>query len=699
MTIQAIQAAEVKTARNNKNVQPQALRQPAMQPSFSGLEQVPVAVADALTNGGFIVSFIAQDFFGMAGPRVLEGINRRPVNPETGKKEGPYNWAFARREGIREILSGPSAFIIPWAMLHFIKKYSGTANNVPINMIQSLGNNFIEYANANPNTLNDVAKTKTEFYNKIFKNVLNTTLEGNLPPAKLEEEAEDFAKRAIGIEQSAGNKKPLWKVLANKKVKGSPQDLTDSLLEHFMELKKKYLNPSANEMTAEISFKMQKFDEAQNKAIITEEKTSVGFKKLLKTMTDFTDDVIESTGKAMEKVKDGKFEPEKFLNSFVKRRTGSRILSNVGMWGAVVGFYALIPKLYSLGLKGQNPAFAHEQRAKEQSEKLHASSRKPDSLNGDENSKKDISFSGKHQMFEKTAEKVLDSSKLKNVLNHFEFDDASMSVSAMLALLYGFCLPTRLLNAPDKYDFKETIARDVTSFGAILFAANAIERAFSKLFAKTSGLALNMTPADHDTNFYTKYIRDFFAPKGFGGINVLSNKELDSKYTNIHKFKGGALGFFDFVTENGGNLKKLLLKDKSQEMVSSLKTILGKDLKDVADDNEIKQAFKNIAEGDEAKKNALNTFEDIFKNSKNKFVKSAKIYNSMFTFLSTIVLVPSFMVWLARTCDKMTRNARAKDLAAKEGKSASLDQFQSQAEQVRYAHPGTKISMQGFLAR
>ena len=690
MAIQAISTAEIDSAKKNRKEISLVKNYQSVQPSFQGIEQIPVVIADALTNGGFITAFIAQDFFGMAGPRIAEGINRRPVNPETGKKEGPLNWKFARREGIREILSGPSAFIIPWAMLYFIKKYSGTANNVPVNMIQSLGSNFIEYANENPNTLSDVAKTKTEFYNKVFKNVLATTLDGKLSEEELIKEAEDFAKRAIEIEQAKHKKKPLWKVLINKKVEGSPQDLTEELLDRFMELKKKYLSPSVDELAAEISFKTQKTNGQTKEITIIEEKTGVGFKKLLKTMTDFTDDVIESTGSAMKKIEEGKFNPERFINGFVKRRTGSRILSNVGMWGAVVGFYALIPKLYSLGLHGQNPAFAHEQQ--NQKDKLEKSKH---NLNG----KNEISFSGKHQMFEKTAEKVLNSSKLKECLNHFEFNDASMSVSAMLALLYGFCLPTRLCNAPDKYDRHETWLRDFTSFGAILFAANGLERAFSKIFAKTSGLALNITPKDHNKSFIKHYIVDYFAAKGFGGINVLSNKELASKYTNIHKYNDGVIGFFKFVTENGGNLKKMLRIDKSENMTDALKTILSKDLSDVADDNEIIQAFKNIS-GDEAKEKALKTIENIFKDSKNKFAKSAKIYNSTFTALSTIALVPAFMVWLARTCDKMTRKARARDLAMQNKDNLNSDEIKyAPRQEVFYAHPNTAISMQGFLAK
>ena len=143
MVVKAINSANFETQKNNK--QTNRNLNPNNKPSFKGMGNPIVAVADGLDAGGFIASFIAQDAFGMALPRIAEGVNRRPVNPETGKKEGPYNWAFARREGIREILSGPSAFIIPAFILKFVKKYSGTANNVPVNMIQFYGNNFRDF--------------------------------------------------------------------------------------------------------------------------------------------------------------------------------------------------------------------------------------------------------------------------------------------------------------------------------------------------------------------------------------------------------------------------------------------------------------------------------------------------------------------------------------------------------------------------
>ncbi len=694
MPVKAITAAELNVAKNQRQKQNTTNNN---NPSFQGLEQIPVAVANAINNGGFAFSFIAQDCVGMALPRIGEGLNRRPINPETGKKEGPYNWAFARREGIREILSGPSAFIIPAFILHFVKKYSGSANNVPVSMIQGLGANFINYASKNSDTLDDVVKTKQEFYHGVFKNVLNTTLEGKVPEEQLDELAGSFMRRAIEIEEAKGNKKSLIKKVLNQKVEGSPEDLTDSLLKDFMSLKKKLLPASTNEVVASITVNPEKIGQ-YGVDIAAADKEGIGFTKLLKVMTDFTDDVVESTGHAMKKAKEG-FNPDEFLKHFVARRSGSRIVTNLGMWSAVVGFYALIPKLYSMGLKGKNPAFMHEQAVAKTEDK------------SDAQTGKNPSFSGKEHVFANTADRVLNSNKLKSIVSHFEFDGPAMSVPAMLGLLFGFCLPTRLVKAykTDKqeakdnpslnnktnyYDVKETLARDITSFTAILFAAQGIARGFSDIFSKISGLALNVKPADHNKNLWHTF-KDYFSP--MGGINVLDNRQLDSKYTNIHEYKDGINGFFEFIEENGGNLKKVLQIDKN--VAEQAKIIIGKDVKEASRD-EIVAAFKNITT-DKAKE-AQKTIENIFKDGKNTFVKRAKTFNSTFTFLSTIALVPSFMIWLARRCDKMTRNARAKDMALRtQQQQAELSQNQqnliNQAAQTRVN--ATAPTMAGFLKK
>ena len=104
------------------------------------------------------------------------------------------------------------------------------------------------------------------------------------------------------------------------------------------------------------------------------------------------------------------------------------------MWLAVVGFYALIPKLYSIGQKGKNPAFAmeHQEQDSVASDK---------NLKSDIKSKanKDVAFTGKEELFTGTAEKVLKSSKLKKFINHFEFDDYTVLdtiISGNIFILY-----------------------------------------------------------------------------------------------------------------------------------------------------------------------------------------------------------------------------------------------------------------------
>ena len=692
MAVQAVNITETKSANKHKKNLPHTPK--GAQPSFQGLEVIPVFFADALNNGGFITSFIAQDFFGMAGPRIIEGVNRRPVNPETGKKEGPYNWAFARREGIREILSGPSAFLIPASILAVVKKHCGTANNVPVDMIQSLGNTFVKYAAENGKTLSDVSTTKHGFYSAVYDNLMNSTFGNDMPTEtelkELRFTREDFANRAIEIENARDNKKSLWKKLISKKVEGSPEDLTESFLNDYMTLRKRKLNPLADSYIAELTINPEDIENAK----ASSKKTGTSFKKLLKTIRDFSNDAIDKTTKAISKNKDD-FNAETFLKDFIKKRTGSRIFTNMSMWLAVVAFYLFIPKLYSLGLKGQNPAFIHEQKeAEEKAQKAKENAGKTETVSDSAAAKDKVPFTG--GLTAKTAEKVLKTPKLKKLLSHFEFDDASMSVDAMLALLFGFCLPPRLLNAPDKYDLKETILRDITSFLSILFAAKALSRGFSEAFSKISGLALNIKPENHTKGFWAKF-GNYFSPSS--GINVIDNVELQSKYVNVHEYKGGFNGFLDFVSGNGGNLKKMLKFDKT--VAENTSTILGKDLKNVASDTEIIKAFKNLDTQDKQK--AMQSIIDYFKNNNNKYVKGAKIYNSLFTFLSTIVLVPIFMIWLARSCDRMTRNARERDLALEKAKKAEIENnaaptmtaLSSSNGSVNFQH--ANVSMKEFL--
>lgn len=664
MAVKAINTALTTNAQTRLNQE--KTKNQNNNPSFQGSNPV-VMLMDAIDRGGFAASFIAQDGIGMVAPRIKEGLDRGREVDENGKKTGPLNWEFARKEGIREILSGPSAFIIPAGILALIKKYSGTANNVSMDMIKGLGENFEKYAANNKNTLSDVAKTKREFYEEIFKNVLSTSTESKLSAEEIGNLAKTYTDKVIEIE--GAKPKNAFKHLLGKPVQNSKQDLAQALTDEFMLLRKQHISPSASEIVASLTV------EGKDKPI------SLSFKKLLENMKDFTDDAINSVNKQMKK--DAGTNVSEFLQKFTSRRLGSRFVTNMSMFLAVVGFYTIIPKLYNLGLKG-NPALKNTENANDTAQNT-------DNKPAEEKKQgKDTSFQGREKFLSKTGDTVMNSNWLKKFSDKFEFNGPAMSVPAMLTLLFGFCLPPRYIQAQDKYDKAEIAVRDISSFAAILFAAKALARGFSDGFAKLSGLALNTKPEDHNKSFLHK-LKNYFTPAS--GVNVLSSEEIISKYTNIDKYPGGINGFFEFLEKNGGNIKKTLLLDK--KVKANAEKILGKNLKDATID-EIKAAFKNVKDGE-----ALENIYKVFRNKGNKFINYAKTMNSSFGFLSTLVLVPAFMIWLARTCERMTKNKIEKEKALHAETTPPVQNQTISAAQVK---PGQHIltnkpSMEGFLTK
>lgn len=631
-------------------------------PSFQGSNPI-VMLMDAIDRGGFAASFIAQDGIGMVAPRIKEGLNRGRKTDENGKKHGPLNWEFARKEGIREILSGPSAFIIPAIMLHFITKHSGTANNVSIDTIKGLGQIFEKYATENRNTLSDVAKTKKEFYENVFTNVLTETTsikDGNTVKKTLSDEiiaekAKEFTNRVIEIENAKS--KGFFKKLLDIKVESSAEDLTQKLADDFMTIKKENLSPSVNEMLAHLKVEGR------------QDPVTEPFKKLLGSMKNYSDDAIKSVNKQLEK--DGTTNLADFLKTHTSRRIGSRFTTIMSMFFAVVGFYTIIPKLYNLGLKG-NPALKDQEETPVANGKPETTEKAEDSIQNKKAKGKDIPFQGAgiQKVMAKTGDTVINTSWIKKLADKFDFDGPSMSVTAMLTLLFGFCLPPRYINGQDKYDKKEILVRDISSFVAILFGAKALSRACSVVFSKLSGLALNTTPADHAKSVLHKFKNYVTAGSG---INVLSSEAIISKYSNIDKFKGGINGFFEFIEDNGGNIKKMLRLDKTVK--ANAEAIIGKPLKN-ATTNEIKEAFKNIANDNESLQNIYKVFRNV---KDNKYINYAKTMNSAFGALSTLALVPMFMIWLARYCDRMTKNDRAKEKLAN---AAPVNDTMPKPEQV-----------------
>ena len=586
--------------------------------SFGSGENAIITFMDAMNRGGFMASFIMQDFLGMAGPRVLTGMYRNH------DKTGQLNWDFAKKEGIREILSGPSAFIIPAIMMSGIKIIGGTANNVPIDYIKGFGNTFSNFVQETPSEiLKDTVKTKNNFYEKVFEKMLSDSTNGGLKGEELTSISKNFAERLINAEKAP--KKGFWKHLKGKKVEGSAQDLKHELLEDFVKLRKKYLGAHGDKIVTEYNI--------DDKTIRT------SFKSFINHMNDFTNDATRKVSKTVASGKE--LSPDvisKFVKNLSQRRAGTRFLSNMSMFLAVLGFYTIIPKLYNNVTKGRDPGLDGLGVPQESTDIKS-------NVNSKESKSNEPSFTGLGSMVGKLGQTVADNPGLKKFSNGFEFDGATMPMPAMLTLLFGFCLPPRLMHAQSNTDRKEILVRDITSFFAILFGSKAINRVCSDVFAKTSGLALNIKPENHKESVFKK-IWHYIYPDN--GVQVLDSDRIIAHYSDINNYKDGINDMFRFIDKNGGNVGKVLTLDKDIQEAAS--KILGEKPSRHMKLDDIIKAFDKAKDTESYK-----TIVDKLSNSGNKLVKKAKTYNNVFGFISTILLVPALMIWISKHCERMTK--------------------------------------------
>ena len=278
---------------------------------------------------------------------------------------------------------------------------------------------------------------------------------------KVKSTAQEFAQKLVRAEELQSGK---------GKNKKEAKRLIGEIKAEFVKLRKAYTSASNNELDVV----MKHGDKTLNSNI----------DRLTRSITDYTNDALDKTTKFVNKDATGNV--SEFIRKFNKHRSGTRVFSNLGMWGAVVGFYMLIPKLYNLGLK-HDPGLKGLENEQENK-----------NTNG-----KDVAFTG--SLASKAGEVAMKDGKISKLLKNFEFNGASMPTEAMLTLLFGFTLPARYSNAKSDKERKEILVRDITSFAAILFAAKALARGFSNTFAKISGLALNIKPADHSKGFLTKF--------------------------------------------------------------------------------------------------------------------------------------------------------------------------------------------------
>ncbi len=282
-------------------------------PSFRGASDVCVKVMDEIGKHGLAGSYIAQDGIGMVIPRVGAGFLRNR------NKTGESNKAFALMEAVREVVSGPSMFVIPWMILSTSKKFIGRALEVPVAELSAFGNSFEKFIENK--SVSESKPLKQGFYKDIYSKVFKDTGLTNVPEEKLNE----FVQKTDKIGDLNARR-----VFAPRADKKESEKLFSELYDSFVELGKNHGRDCAELDKALI-------DNAGNKMRIG------SFKDFVAHLVDYTEDV---TSKITVKSKSEGFKAGDFVKKFNAGSKVYRYALNLLMTGAVIAFSTQVPKLY-----------------------------------------------------------------------------------------------------------------------------------------------------------------------------------------------------------------------------------------------------------------------------------------------------------------------------------------------------------------
>ncbi len=293
--------------------------------SFKG--STIVGIMDAIDRGGLFASFTIQDMLGTNVPRPVMGLMRN-------KKEnnGKKNTTFALKETIREFTTGPSMFIIPGAMLAVTGRFIGNAVKVPTEFIKGLGDIFKE--TATEVNIKDAKQIKLDYYKQVIKNALETTT-SNIDN-DFTKEAEEFADNIANL--ASKKKKNVIQNMKGTPIEGSYNDAFAEIVDNFTKIIRK-----------NVSDPMADYTQATIKDLSGKSYTT-GIGTLIDHMTNYADDAIKSTKKALLKpeIKNVKEFLSSTIDKFNIKRINTRFGLNAAMTVALLSFLAIIPKLYNI---------------------------------------------------------------------------------------------------------------------------------------------------------------------------------------------------------------------------------------------------------------------------------------------------------------------------------------------------------------
>lgn len=585
--------------------------------SFKGpmvmVDKAALKVADLIENGGLFVSFTLQDMLGTNLPRPLMGLKRNAK-----ENKGEANKSFAAKELVREMLTGPSMFIIPGAMLAAGKKLFGKTTEVPMKFIKSFG----DIHGAQP--INEAGKAigKQDFYKNAFTEILKNAKSEPKASQETLETAADFAKR----------------LASSAKDKAAKNETIGKLSDEFITIAKKHAKDAAH----------TDFTQAA-----VSQTTSAPFKETVSHMMSYADDIVEKAAKHNTNKLGG------YIKKLTNKKVIGRFAANITMYAAVMAFLQIIPRLYNKAEGKENAGL--KGLMKEETINDKSLDEKPK----EKKDKSNPSF-GSSASFVK---KLTGNNIIGKMAQGIEFDGCNLSFPLLLGVMgFGILLP-RTMQAKDKYDKEEILRRDLVTCTTMCFAEKELRKGFSKLNEKNSGLVLAAKEQGFKDKSIFRRFFDYLRPEK--GVRVLSTDQIISKYSGIDKYKDGIKGFCEFIEGQGGNLGKVFsLTDDSKQIVQNL---LAKDGHDIAtaSNSAIKETLSKAIDSDDVKK-----LTELFKDKNNPWVNKAKTLNARFTALSVLILVPVFLGFLLPWINEKSTKKRINMEQAENNKNNKINNVQ-----------------------
>ncbi len=575
-------------------------------PTFKGgLDSFCLGVADLIENGGLAISFTFQDMLGTNLPRPIMGLRRN-----TKENKGEKNLKFAAKELVREMLTGPSMFLIPMGMLGVGKRIIGKTIDVPMKFIKSFGE--IHAAQA----INEAGEaiSKQDFYKNTFAQIIKNAKSETEVSKETIETAANFAER----------------LAKTAKDKVAQKETLSKLSDEFIGIVKNHAKDAAHtDFTT---------------AVVTPN-TSAPIKDTINYMMSYADDIVAKA----QKQDVGKI--NEFIKNIANKKVIGRFAMNAAMYSAIMAFLQIIPRLYN---KAEGKSNAGLKGLMKEETLKYKTLNETTAKNTEEKATKDKS----NPSFGSAATITNTLTNTKGIIGKIaqtiEFEGCNVSFPLLLGIMgFGILIP-RTLQAKDKYDREEILRRDLVTCATMCFAEKELRKGFSKLNETKSGLVLAAKDKGFEQQNLFKKIFDYLRP--IKGVQVLSSEQIISKYSGIDKYKDGIKGFCEFIEGQGGNLSKVFsVTDEAKNIVQKLLAKEGKDIA-TADNTTIKDTLTKAIDSDDVKK-----LTDLFRDKNNPWVQKAKTLNARFTALSVLVLVPVFLGFLLPAINERATKKRIRE--------------------------------------